>query len=121
MFILGDIVYFELNNWFMTIDYPGVEPFISWMGNDENIAFANENWVKKNKLCVVADAVDMSLNFCITAKRKWVEENCPILLTDRCVEFLRFPNQDGDVYGRFGHSFLDYCKENIGLFWMEDD
>lgn len=109
-----EIVYFELNNWFSGRDYPDDEPFISWMYDDLKIAFDNKEWVKSNKLCVVSDIVDMSSNYCITATKEWVEQNCPKLLTDY-KSFIREENQQGEVYGRFGHKFLSYSDENIGV------
>ena len=112
---MKDIVYFELNNWTPGDHYPIDEPFLTWIGDDYNIHFQNENWVKENKLCVVRDIIDMSVNFCITATKEWVEENCPKLLTDYR-EFLREPEEDGCVYGDFGgDKFLEYSEENIGV------
>ncbi len=116
----NDIVYFELNNWFCGMHYPNDEPFISWMSNDLQIKFNNEEWIEENKLCVVKTFVDMSCNFCITATKDWVKKNCPKLLTDY-KQFLRFPDEDDEVYGRFGTLFLEYCEENIGLEDREDD
>lgn len=119
-----DIVFFELNNWFCGRDYPDAEPFIGWMMDDLNIKFRNEEWVKENKLCVVVSFVDMSQNFCITAKKSWVEENCPELLT-KYTQFIRDYEEDDDEYshveGRFGHLFLDYEEENIGITWVDDE
>lgn len=111
---MGEIIYFELNNWFSGRDYPAEEPFLSWLKDDLNIRFNNEEWVEENKLCVVRDLVDMSTNFCITATKEWVNENCPNLLTTY-TQYLREPDEDGDVYGRFGHEFLEYCEENFGI------
>lgn len=116
----GDIVYFELNNWFAGEHYPDAEPFLSWLRNDLKIKFFDEAWIKENKLCVAFSHIDMSANFCITAKKEWVEQNCPELLT-KYREFLRFPEvyEDGDiddtVYGQFDTPFLDYTEENIGF------
>ena len=123
-----DVVYFELNNWFAGEDYPNDEPFLSWMRNDLNIKFRNEKWVIENELCVVASMVDMSSNFCITAKKEWVEKNCPKLLTDY-KEFLRYPekyeNEDEDecvdVYGRFGCHFLEWSEENFGITYDDEE
>lgn len=121
-----DVVYFELNNWFAGKDYPNDEPFLSWMRNDLNIKFRNEKWVIENELCVVASIVDMSSNFCITAKKEWVEKNCPKLLTDY-KEFLRYPekyedeDEDEDVYGRFGCHFLEWSKENFGITYDDEE
>ena len=118
----NDIVYFELNNWFAGEDFPDDEPFIGWMSDDLHIRFRNEAWVKENKLCVVACFVDMSQNFCVTATKDWVQENCPKLLTDY-QRFIREPEDEeypDEVYGRFGHEFLQYCEDNIGIEWTED-
>lgn len=117
---MSEIVYFELNNWFAGQHYPAREPFLGWMGNDLRIQFSNERWVLENKLCVVKSLVDMSVNFCITATKEWVEQNCPCLLTE-FNQFLRYPDEYGDVYGEFGHEFLKYSEENIGITWADDD
>lgn len=109
-----EIIYFELNNWSPEKDYPNEEPFISWMGNDLKISFNNEKWVIENKLCVVQTLVDMSMNFCITTTREWVENNCPKLLTEY-TKFIREPDEDGEVYGRFDSPFLEYEEANIGI------
>ena len=74
----------------------------------------------------------MSVNFCISASRQWVEENCPKLLsedsmsyhvwsrqggkTDIIVEtkkYRDFIRPDAETYN-FGH-FLPYYEENFGL------
>lgn len=145
-----EVVYFELDNWFCGRDYPNAEPFISWMGNDYNLRFRNEEWCKQNKLCVKAGLIDMSVCFCIAAPRKWVEENCPDLLTDKeCgtdiitrsfdkdqgkwvetkhyeskkfSDFVCQPDEDGDVEGRISWwSFPEYCEENFGVEWYEEE
>ena len=118
----NEIVYFELNNWFPERDYPNAEPFLSWMRDDLKQKFRDDEWVKENRLCVVAGFLDMSQNFLITAPKSWVEANCPELLT-KYREFLRFPDpdSDGEVYGRFDRSFLEYEEENIGITWHEED
>lgn len=117
---MNEIIYFELNNWFAGRDYPNDEPFLSWMCSDLHIKFRDEEWVKENKLCVVMDFVDMSQNFCITATKKWVEENCPKLLTEY-TEFLRTPDEYGEIQGRFGHWFLEYEEYNFGITEVDLD
>lgn len=114
--IFSNIVYFEFNNWLPGIHYPDDEPYITWLGDDSNIIFLdNEQWVKDNKLCVVWYIIDQSFNFLITATKEWVEQNCPTLLT-KYTEFLRFPNENGKVYGRFPDiEFLPYDEKNIGI------
>ena len=110
----NEIVYFELNNWTRGTHYPAEEPFSSWMDNLKNIPFNDENWVKENKLCVVRSMIDMSLNYCITTTKEWVEKNCPKLLTEY-QQFLRNPEKDGKVYGNFDDEFFVYSEENIGI------
>lgn len=117
---MNEVVYFELNNWFAGEDYPYAEPYTSWMCNDLKIQFRDEQWVKDNKLCVVMSFVDMSQNFCITATKDWVEKNCPSILTEHN-KFLRFPDEDGDVYGRFDHKFLEYGEANFGIHWVDTE
>lgn len=116
----NEIVYFELNNWCPGEDYPAEEPFTTWIGDDLNIFFDNEEWVKENRLCVVWSIVDMSVNFCITTTKKWVEENCPKLLCDH-KKFLRNSSEnDKHVYGQFGNQFLEYKAENFGITRVYD-
>lgn len=115
-----EVVYFELNNWMRGSDYPDKEPFITWMADDFNIAFLNEKWVKENNLCVLAAQVDMSANFCITAPKEWVEAKCPSLF-EKYKNFIRFPDKYGDIFGKFGHEFLEYKEENIGITFHVDE
>ena len=115
-----DIVYFELNNWFSGRDYPNAEPFLSWMRDDLNQKFRDEEWIKENKLVVVESLVDMSMNFCITATKEWVEENCHELLSTY-ENFVRKPEDGEDVpYGRFECPFLEYNEENIGYHYADE-
>lgn len=101
---MEDIVYFELNNWFAGEHYPDCEPFLSWMKDDLHLKFMDKKWVKENKLVVVMAVLDRSLNFCITAPRKWIEENCPMLLT----EYTQFIRTYNDKWG--------VCALSGGLF-----
>ena len=117
---MDNVIYFELNNWFSGRDYPDDEPFISWMRNDLRIPFRDETWVKENRLCVVFSFIDMSQNFCITATREWVEKNCPKLLMDY-KKFLRQPDEDENVQGRFSQWFLPYSEENIGIKYIDTE
>ena len=140
---MKDIVYFELNNWFAGRDYPNAEPFLSWLRNDFNQTLLSDEWAKENKLCIVATPIDMSMNYCVTATKEWVLENCPDLLSDKeydvtfirgyigkekevvehysFSEFLRFPDKYGDVYSKFGMEFLPYTEENFGVTWVYED
>lgn len=143
---MSDIVYFELNNWFQGRDYPAEEPFITWVNKH---TFSNEEWCKENKLCVLAGNFDMSSNWCIAATKEWVLANCPRLLEDHhfdCVtvvtkwnpekgamdeevvrhdhcyaEFLRQPDKYGQVEGQFGWVFPEYCEENFGVKFCNDE
>lgn len=137
---MNEIIYFELNNWVGGDDYPFAEPFLTWCGNDEHLYFNDEKWVKENKLCVVKEYIDMSNNWCVTATREWVEQNCPDLLSDSGTftttqvvykvyytsmhpycSFLRIPDpKTGVVKGQFGTVFLEYSEDNIGIHCIED-
>ena len=117
---MDEIIYFELNNWMPSQDYPDNDRFLEWFGDDLNLRFNNENWIKENKLCVRRTIIDMSLNYCVTATKSWVEANCPELLTDY-TKFLRYPDEDGDVYGRWDTLFAEYCDENIGITDVDMD
>jgi hypothetical protein len=115
-----DLVCFELNNWFAGRDYPDAEPFVSWLGNDLKLKFLNDDWVRKNKLCVSVNNIDMSVQFRIVAPRKWVEDNCPELLT-KYKKFIVTENEYGDFIDRFCISFPDYENYNIGVHWYGED
>lgn len=115
----NDIVYFELNNWFAGIDFPNDEPFLGWMCAFVP-KFRKKEWVEQERLVVVSSNIDMSQNFCITATKEWVQNNCPKLLTDY-KNFLRFEDEDGYCYGRFGCEFLPYKEENIGVHYDYED
>lgn len=115
---MNEIIYFELNNWAPGRDYPDCEPFLTWMEDDLNIVFRDENWVKENQLVVVESLLDMSLNYCITATKEWVQRNCPELLT-KYTQYIRVSEEDNNELpeGRFGCPFLEYNKDNIGCHY----
>ena len=117
------VIYFELNNWFCGRDYPDDEPFIKWMkctkDNNYYIQFRDEKWIEENKLVVVESIVDMSLNFCITATKEWIQLNCPKLLTEY-TQFIRYSEDDDLPEGRFGCPFLEHNEDNIGYHFAEE-
>lgn len=136
------IIYFSVNNWMYGRDYPPIENFRKWLGNDLDQSFRNKEWVKENKLCVRCGYIDMSQNYLVSAPREWVEKNCPELLTnfeytyttiindtevehkDKYSKFVYAPDYgpDGDEFNckdRFGWPFLEYKEENIGVHWYE--
>ena len=80
---MEEIIYFELNNWFSGRDYPDAEPFNTWMEDDLKLKFEDYEWCKENKLCVIMNMIDMSIDFLIAAPKSWVLENCPDLLSDK--------------------------------------
>ncbi len=83
----------------------------------------------------------MSTNWCIAAPKDWVKENCPALLYGKhytyttiihqngedirktheksMSDFIRYPDEDGNVYGRFGWRFPEYTEENFGNTYYE--
>lgn len=112
-----EIIYFELNNWIPGDYYPNKEPFTIWIDGDYKCYLYDEDWVKENRLCVAMSIIDMSVNFCITALKAWVEKNCPQLLMEYA-KFLRIPEKDGWVYGQFGDRFLEYREGNFGIKYI---
>lgn len=137
---MDNIIYFEFNNWFNGRDYPIGEPFETWV---PQFYFRNDEWCKENQLCVVESYVDMSVNWCITATKEWVEKNCPKLLEDEDYDitilrygadgnreiietynyknFLREKDEDGEVYGRFDCPFLEWREENFGSHFYDEE
>lgn len=107
-----DIVYFWLNDW----DYPEEEPYLSWMlgEKDNKSVFQDEDWVKANKLCVILVPYIMDIYFFITAKREWVEKNCPSILTEYS-DYIRTPDENGEVPDPICGRYKTYCEENIGI------
>jgi hypothetical protein len=138
---MDDIVYFEINDWFRGRDYPPGEPFDSWMKFPSDLS--SDDWCKEQEICVVSGNVDMSRNWVITAKKSWVEKNCPQLLTDdeyeyvirtlsrekeydttykkKYSDFVLHPNDFGSVYGRFDWPALNYEPNNFGSCWYDYD
>ena len=136
----NEIIYFEVNNWFGGRDYPICEPISEWV---PKYKFNNDEWCRENKLCVLAGNVDMSANWCVAAPIEWIEQNFPKILTDeeytyyvlvtsagvtekkeyhkKYSDFRRFPDEYGDVEGRFGWSFPEYAEENYGVRWRDSD
>lgn len=122
-----DVIYFELDNWFAGWDYPNAEPFLTWMDGEFDCYFLQDDWCKKNKLCVKWTTYDMSICVLVTATRAWVEENCPLLLTDEeCGE-----GKHSCKYSKFvcdpeegwlsGMQFLEYKEENFGAKYVDEE
>lgn len=141
---MEEIIYLEFNDWFGGRDYPEIPNIEEWVGECDRPGYKSplfdDEWCKKQKICVAVGAIDMSCNFCITAPRSWVEQNCPECLTDDVYtkdfhyfngqtktekysfnQFRRAP-EDGNiiVYGRFGWPFLEYKEENFGRTWYDE-
>ena len=133
--MMDDIIYFEIGDKKAGKSYPGDEPFMTWCDYDNSdLYFNNEEFVKSNKLCIVALS-GQTTTWLVTAKKDWVLANCPKLLSDDTYtivythhgtrknvtedldfkHFLRFPDENGDVYGSLGDKFLQYSEENIGI------
>lgn len=134
-----ELVYFELNNWFSDRDYPNFEPFKTWV---ESYILDNDDWCRENRLAVLSGFIDMSKNWCITATKSWIQAHCPELLEDlpytyvtelhskngiqfqkhkkNISDFLRYPDEDGNVYGKFGWEFPEYTEENFGVHYYDE-
>lgn len=134
-----EIIYFSINNWFMGRDYPKSDKFVEWVELNQ---FSIDKWCKENKICVHKSTIDMSFNWCVTAPRKWVEINCPELLTDdeysykiitcssegeveteyyaKFSDFVYYPkNGNAPLHDRFCIPFLEYKEENFGSTFYE--
>ena len=107
-----EIIYFSVNNWFEGRDYPPTDNFRKWLRDDFQQQFKDDKWAKENKLCIAYELIDQSMNYCITASKKWVEENCPRLLT-HYQQFLR-GSENNEARGHWGTKFLEYIPENFG-------
>ena len=105
-----DIVYFWLNDW----DYPEADPYLGWMIDEEKPVFLNEDWVKENKLCVIVVPFIMDIYFFVTAKREWVEKNCPSILAEYS-NYMIVPDENGEVLDPMCGRYKTYCEENIGI------
>jgi len=116
-----DIVYFTLNNWIAGDHYPDAEPFKSWLSDDGNQYFMNDDWCKENELCVYCGFIDQSFNYTISAKKEWVEKNCPELLTKYSVFVISTgPNKDIPDYDYWYQPFRKYCEENFGCEFYDE-
>ena len=134
-----DIMYIELNNWFSGRDYPAVEPIAKWVVDGE---FCSDEFCKEQGIVVVCGVIDMSMNYCITAPKEWVEKTCPFFLSNDSYEyrihrmqgdkewyvtevckpsnFIRIPREDEDLpKGRHDMPFMEYTPENIGRHWSD--
>lgn len=80
--MMKDVIYFELNNWFLGRDYPkdGILKDLV-----ESHQFSDDVWCRENKLCVLRGNVDMSINWCITAPREWAEKTVQNFLETRTI------------------------------------
>ena len=106
---MGDVIYISVNNWFCGRDYPPLDCFKKWLGDDLNQTFRNDKWAKENKLCIYCGNIDMSCNYTISAPREWIEKNCPELLTDEEYTYytiLQKPKKN--LFGKF-----EYVEERI--------
>lgn len=125
-----EVICFELNDWMPKQDYSDetrYELMCCYIPNATRTSFAlplllRPEFVEKHKLVVVSAMIDMSTNFCVTAKRSWVEKEIPDLLTTY-KEFVRCvgTNIDFKILNSEGEQnapFLPYSEENIGIhFW----
>lgn len=80
-----ELIKFTLNDWLIGYDYPSIEPIKTWLSNDKMFMYlGNDAWCKENKLSVIIGSVDMSIDFCITAPKDWVENVCPWVIGSDC-------------------------------------
>ena len=118
-----EVVHFEVTYDEPIGKFPRSEPFLTWMKSDPDsgmelgVFFIKEYWCILNHLCVVTQIVDdISINFCVTATKKWVKKKCPVILDS---EFIVKPNKDGDYVGSLGNLFLDWNSDNWGIYYID--
>ena len=73
-----NVIYFELNDWHKTDSYPPLPIFQKWVKERK---FSDEDWCKRNRLCVIAASPDEPLqHWLVTAPLEFVAEYCPELI-----------------------------------------
>lgn len=115
----NEVIYFSVNNWFAGRDYPNTPTFREWMKDDLNLTLRDDDWAKKNKLCIYYGVIDMSQNFTVSALKDWVEKNCPEIIGS---EFEYVPKIDGILVpesDKFDMPFKEYTEENFGSTYYE--
>lgn len=125
---MNKYVYFELNDWAAGQDYPVEEAYdklCCWQDdpNDPDAIgtaplLLYDNFLKENQLVVTFSYLDMSMNFCVVAKREWVEEKYPALLTTY-QKFICHPySKDDDI--RIGRApFRKYKESNFNCSYYD--
>ena len=122
-----DVIYISVNNWFSGRDYPPLECFHKWLGNDLKQTFKNDEWAKENKLCIYYGNIDMSWNYTISAPREWVEKNCPELLTnEEYTYYTTIISFKKKFFGLFGplkevHENVEHKKKYRDFVWRFGD
>ena len=121
--MVKDIIYFSVNNWFSGRDYPDTPNFRKWLGNDLNQTFMNDEWCKKNKLCVYYGLVDMSRNYTISAPKDWVEKNCPELLTDKEYTYYTLIQRPKKVHNGYEYETIkeEYKKKYSDFVYIPEE
>lgn len=125
-----EIIYFEVNNWFVGRDYPVDDPFGEWTNGKVKPEYVkpiltDDTWAKENKICIKYGPYDMSICYFVTAPLEWVKENCPCLLKPENEKFICKPEKEGELpkgwLGKKNTLFLEYKEENFGSKWINDD
>ena len=96
------LIYFEISE----TDYPPIEPFKSWMQNQQ---FRNREWIKQNKLSVIESVEPGTATpyFCVSAPKDWVATYCPSLLRED-IYYCPLPEDENECYGKYDIKFLNY-------------
>lgn len=127
---MEELVYFEVNNWIPGRYYPDNFTFDKWVGNEDTDddeddslwrrnTFFDDEFLKKNELVISFGFIDQSFDFCVVAKKSWVEQNCPSLLNEDS-KFLAMM-RDGKLESNFGIPYLEYTAENFGFHYFHKE
>ena len=121
---MKDVIYISVNNWFCGRDYPPLDCFKKWLGDDLNQTFRNDKWAKENKLCIYYGNIDMSQNYTISAPREWVEKNCPELLTnDEYTYYETIQKAKKKLFGGYKYvkERVEHKKKYRSFVWLFGD
>lgn len=73
-----------------------------------------DKWERENELCIHFTTYDMSVNYWVSCKKSWLEQNFPELLPDASEEPEDFMWKGDKKF------FPKYCLDNFGEYFIKD-